>query len=190
MALWTLHSVPKYLTATEKGLVDATESGWEITYPNGNKELLVAIGHLTDKQVPKIVEITLDAESYDLMVGGDITFNVRYDFPVVPTLTSATVLPFTLGLGSLEAAFDSAVDEYNLAFVYTIPSDSGELDAIMALDETLTSLVTDDIVLDGTETIVIDDTIFDSEYTGTTAIDASLVAQYTILVTINRFVPD
>ncbi len=189
MALWTLHTVPKYLTATEKGLVDATNGGWEITYPNGSKELLVCIGSLTDKQIPKINKITLDASSYDLMVGGNITFNVHYNFPVVPTVTSATVLPFTLGLASLEAAYDSTIDAHNLQFVYTIPSDSGELDAIMALDETLTSIITDDLVLDGTETIVLDDTIFDAEYTGTTAIDASLVSQYTIPVVVTRPTP-
>lgn len=187
MALWTLHNVPKYLTTTEKGLVDATKSGWEITYSNGNKELLVAIGQLTEKQIPKIVEITLNSSSYNLAASGYvIIFNVRYNFPITATLTSASVLPFTLGLGSLEAEYDATVDEYNLEFIYTIPTDSGELDAIMAVGETLTSLVTDDIVLDGTETILIDDTIFDSEYTGTTTINASLVSQYTIPVTIIR----
>ena len=181
MSLWTYHTKPKYLTATQQAAVTANANGWVYNRPDGTHEIMVAIPHLTDKQKPTISYATTDKTSYDIKTDTAIIFTLYYKFPITSTLTTLTILDFTIGLIPLQAAFTSAGSN-TLVFTYTIPSTSGGKDAVLSTGSTVNMIGLTDIALHGAETVVLNN----ANYTGASTIPALFTLPASIQSTVKR----
>jgi len=168
MALWSLHNKPSYLSSADAANTASTSSGWVLT-KNGQSEILVGIGNLTTKQIPKITKVTTDKSAYILGTDLTIVFTVTYNFPITTDITSTTTLAFSIGVNNLTAAYTSKTAN-TVVFTYTFPVLNSQLLALNAAGETVSSISVDDITLGSSKVI----TLNHANYTGGSAINANL----------------
>jgi hypothetical protein len=101
MSLWGAYesdeSKPKYLTAEEQKNCYATEAGWVYKHPNGDEEVLVAIGGLAGgtSASANLGEATINSiefvtTSFSEAAGGDISVKVVYNEKVNVVTTGGT----------------------------------------------------------------------------------------------------
>lgn len=100
MALWgayeTDESKPKFLTAEQKKNTYATDRGWVYKHPNGDEEVIVAIGELagtsgtTRLGEATITSVAFTTTSIGAAAGGDISVEVVYNEKVDVDTTGGT----------------------------------------------------------------------------------------------------
>lgn len=100
MALWgayeTDESKPKFLTAEQKKNTYATDRGWVYKHPNGDEEVLVAIGELagtsgtTNLGEATINSVAFTTTAFSAAAGGDIVIEVVYNEKVTVDTTGGT----------------------------------------------------------------------------------------------------
>ena len=92
MALWgayeTDESKPKFLTAEQKKNTFATDRGWVYKHPNGDEEVLIAIGELAgtsgttrlgEATITALTWVTSALESTDDTITVDVVYNEKVD---------------------------------------------------------------------------------------------------------------